>query len=106
MFLQHFYLCLSEKSTHFLNITSGRAFLHLSDSEGRVILDRILENYPYTDIHDDSLAKMDNATPMQEEVPLPKLLPIASIPLAIIPMFEPFLGTQKEEEIHPLEFSL
>ena len=41
--LQYFYLGLSEKSTQFLDITSGGAFLHLSDSEGKAILDTILE---------------------------------------------------------------
>jgi len=50
MLLQHFYQGLSEKSTHFLDIASGGAFLHLSISEGRAIL----ENSPYTDVHDDS----------------------------------------------------
>ena len=32
--LQHFYLGLSEESTQFLDIASGGAFLHLSNSEG------------------------------------------------------------------------
>ena len=52
--LQHFYLGLSEESTQFLDIALGGAFLHLSNSEGRAILDTILENSPYTDVHDDS----------------------------------------------------
>ena len=55
--LQHFYLGLSEKSTQFLDIASGGAFLHLPISEGRAILDTILENSPYTDGHHDSLKK-------------------------------------------------
>ena len=55
--LQYFYLGLSEKSTQFLDITSGGAFLHLSISEGRAILDTILE---YTDVHDDSPEEKDN----------------------------------------------
>ena len=60
--LQHFYLGLSEESTQFLDIASGGAFLHLSDSEGRAILDTILENSPYTDVHDDSPKEMDIPT--------------------------------------------
>jgi hypothetical protein len=53
--LQHFYLGLSEESTQFLDIALGGAFIHLSDSEGWAILDTILENTPYTNVHDDSL---------------------------------------------------
>jgi hypothetical protein len=49
--LQHFYLGLSEKSTQFLDIASGGAFLHLPISEGRAILETILKNSPYTDGH-------------------------------------------------------
>ena len=57
MLLQHFYLGLSDKFAHFLDIASGGAFLHLSISEGRAILDTILE---YTDVHDDSPEEKDN----------------------------------------------
>ena len=66
--LQHFYLGLSEESTQLLDIISGGAFLHLSDSEGRAILDTILQNSPYTDVHDDSPKQKDIPTPKQEEV--------------------------------------
>ena len=104
--LQHFYLGLSEESTQFLDIASGGAFLHLSDSEGRAILDTILENSPYTDVHDDSPKEKDIPTPKQEEVSIVKSLPIPSKALATDPIPEPFLGTPKEEEIHPLEFPL
>jgi hypothetical protein len=102
--LQHFYLGLSEESTQFLDITLGGAFIHLSDSEGRAILDTILENTPYIDFHDDSPKEKDIPTPKQEEVLTAKSLPILSKALATNPMPEPFLGTPKEEEIHPLEF--
>jgi hypothetical protein len=101
--LQHFYLGLSEEFTQFLDITSGGAFLHLSDSEGRAILDTILENSPYTDVHDDSPKEKDIPTPKQEEVLTAKSLLIPSKALAADPIPRPFLGTPKEEEIHPLE---
>ena len=79
--LQLFYLGLSEESTQFLDIASGGAFLHLSDSEGRVILDTILENSPYTDVHDASPKEKDILTPKQEEVSIAKSLPIPSLKL-------------------------
>ena len=82
----------------------GGAFLHLSDSEGRAILDTILENSPYTDFHDDSPKEKDIPTPKKEEVSTAKSLPIPSKALAADPIPEPLLGTLKEEEIHPLKF--
>ena len=96
---------LSEKSTQFLDITSGGAFLHLSISEGRAILETILENSPYTDGHHDSPEEKDISIPKQEEVSTAKSLPIPSKSLAVNPIPEPFLGTRMEEEIHPFEFS-
>ena len=102
--LQHFYLGLSEESTQFLDIASRGAILHLSDSEGRAILDTILENSPYTDVHDDSPKEKGIPTPKQEEVSTAKSLLIPSKALATDPIPGPFLATPKEEEIHPLEF--
>ena len=104
--LQHFYLGLSEESTQFLDIALGGAFLHLSDSEGRAILDTILENSPYTNVHDDSPKEKDIPTPKQEQVSTAKSLLIPSKALATDPIPRPFLGTPKVEEIHPLEFPL
>ena len=91
MLLQHFYQGLSEKSAHFLDIASIGVFLHLSISEGRAILDRTLENTPYTDVHDDSPKEKDIPTPVQEiEVSTAESLPIPSKALAANPILEPF----------------
>jgi hypothetical protein len=102
--LQHFYLDLSEKSAQFIGLTSGGAFLHLPISEGRAIFDTILENSPYTDVHDNSPEENDNLIPTQEDVSTAESLLIPYKPLVADPILEPFLGTLKEEEIHPLEF--
>ena len=88
--LQHFYLGLSEESTQFLDITLGGAFLHLSISEGRAILDTILENSPYTDVHQDSPEEKDNPIPTQEDVLIAKSLPNPYKSLAANPIPEPF----------------
>jgi len=104
--LQHFYLGLSEKSAQFLDIASGGGFLHLPISEGRAILETILENSPYTDGHHDSLEEKDNLIPTQEDVSTVESFPIPSKSLAAYHIPEPFLGTPREEEIHPLEFLL
>ena len=63
--LQHFYLGLSKDSAQFLDIASRGAFLHLSASVARSILDKILENTPYTGIHDELPEE-------EEEAPLNK----------------------------------
>ena len=64
--LHHFYLGLSEKSAQFLDIASGGGFLHLPISEGRAILETILENSPYTDAHHDSPKEKGNPIPKQD----------------------------------------
>ena len=102
--LQHFCLGLSEESTQFLDIASGGAFLHLSNSEGRAILDTILENSPYTDVHHDSPEEKDDPIPTQEDVLIAESLPNPSNSLTPNHIPESFLRTPKEEEIHPLEF--
>jgi hypothetical protein len=48
-----FYVGLSGESTQLLDTSSRGSFLHLSASEGREILTKILENTPYTSILDD-----------------------------------------------------
>ena len=42
--LQHFHTGLDKESAFYLDITAGGSFMHKTPSEGRIILDRILEN--------------------------------------------------------------
>lgn len=44
--LQHFYMGLSKKSALYLDITAGGSFTHKTATEGREMLERILEKYP------------------------------------------------------------
>jgi hypothetical protein len=53
MLLQHFRRGLSKESAQSLDISSGGAFTHLTPSEGRNILNEILENTPYTSVFDE-----------------------------------------------------
>ena len=103
--MQHFYLGLSEKSTQFLDIALGEAFLHLSIIERRAILDTIFENSPYIDGHHDSPKEKDNPILAQEDVWTAESLPNPSKSLGANHIPKPFLGTPKEEENHPLEFA-
>ena len=82
---QHFYMGLSKDSAQSLDIASRGAFLCLSISEERTILDKIIRNTPCTSIHDE-LAKEKESSPAQEkEVLITKLKPLQSKDLAINP---------------------
>ena len=92
MLLQHFYQGLSEKSTHFLDIASVGVFLHLSISEGRAPMAIMTP-----------LKKRTIQSPHKKMFRQPNPCQFTSKALAADPISEPFLGTPKEEEIHPLE---
>jgi hypothetical protein len=51
--LHHFYVGLKKESTLYLDISFGGLFLHKTISKGKVILEKILENTPYTSIFDE-----------------------------------------------------
>jgi hypothetical protein len=53
MLFQHFYMCLSKDSMEFFDESSRGAFLHLSASEARAMLDRISGKTPCTSIHNE-----------------------------------------------------
>ena len=102
--LQHFYMGLSKVSMKSFDIASRGAFLHLSTSKARTILDKIIGITPYTSIHDELLEEAKESSPEQEEeVLIAKSQPFQSQDLAInlkalIPQNPP-----RKEEIPPLE---
>ena len=51
--LQHFHYGLSKEATLFLDISLGGSFSHKTISEGKTILNKILENIPYTGVYDE-----------------------------------------------------
>ena len=65
--LQHFYKGLSKDSMESLNAASRRAFLHLSASEARSILDRISGKTLCTSIRNKFTEKEKKSSPDQEE---------------------------------------
>ena len=67
IFLQHFYIGLSKDSMKFLDSISRGAFLHLSASKARTILDKIIGRIPYTSIHDELPEEEKESSPDQEE---------------------------------------
>ena len=65
--LQHFYLGLSKDSMESLDAASRGAFLYLSTSEARSMLDKISGKTPYTSIHNELPEKEKESSPDQEE---------------------------------------
>jgi hypothetical protein len=53
--LHHFHLGLSKEAALHIDISSGGSLLHKTISEGKAILEKILENTPYTGIFDEFL---------------------------------------------------
>ena len=58
---------LSKDSRESLDAASREAFLHLSTSEVRAMLDRISEKTPCTSIHNKLLEEEKESSPKQEE---------------------------------------
>jgi hypothetical protein len=81
---------LDVESAKFLDISSGGSFSHLTLSEGKVVLGKILENTPYTGIFDEF--------PDEEEEPKPDAL---SEPKPIEKELI-FLTIQSKEDCTPL----
>jgi hypothetical protein len=57
---------LSGETTQLLDTSYGVSFLHLSASEGREILTKILENTPFTSIPDDPPEDVVETAPEEE----------------------------------------
>ena len=95
---------LSKETMQFLDIASGGSFLHVSASIGRNIIDKILENTPYTGIHDEFPEEVEEKLLKEEpQIVEPEPEPIQSpIQTSAIPSPEP----SKEEEIPLLDFML
>jgi hypothetical protein len=68
--LYHFHLGLSKEAALQLDLSSGGSFAHKSISERKAILEKILENTPYTGIYDEFPKEtMGSSSDQQEEAP-------------------------------------
>jgi len=94
MLLQHLYLGLNKEAAHYLDITLGGSFLHLTSQGWKDVLNKILENTPYTGIHDEF--------PEEEAIEVEPSNSILVDPSSSPP--EPIPKSLKEEEDLPLEF--
>jgi hypothetical protein len=85
--LQHFHTGLDKEAAFYLDITAGGSFMHKTPSEGKVILDRILENTSF-------MTQSDESHP---EVSVSKI----DEPLAIELQSEPSTSTDSIDEKVP-----
>jgi hypothetical protein len=101
--LQHFYAGLDKESAHHLDLTFGGSFAHLTPTEGREVLDRILDRTSFISMQETTLVE---PKVHQEEVPAIKSEPIGSQPVDSTPEPSPELKpeTPEEEGPQPLEF--
>jgi virulence-associated protein VagC len=85
--LQHFHTALDKESAFYLDITAGGSFMHKTPSEGRTILDRILENTSF----------MTQSNELQPEASVSKI----EEPLTIEPLAEPTTSASSNDEKVP-----
>ena len=91
-----------------LDAASRGAFLHLSASEARSMLDKISGKTPFTSNHNKLLEEEKESSPEQEEkVLIAKSQPLQSqgLPINLEPSIPQNLIPLKEEEIQPVEIS-
>ena len=103
--LQHFYIGLSKDSMESLDAPSRGAFLHLSASEARSMLDKISGKTPCTSIHNELPEKEKESSPKQEEeLLIAKSQPLQSQNLTV--NLEPSIPQNplRKEEIQPFKF--
>jgi hypothetical protein len=65
--LHHFHLGLRKEDALHLDIASGGSFSHKTISEGKAIIEKILENTPYIGIFDEFLEEVEPSPDQQEE---------------------------------------
>ena len=95
---------LNKETTQFLDMASEGSFSHVSASNGRNILDKILENTPYTGVHDKFPEEVEEKLFKEEPwIVEPEPEPIRNpIQTLAIPTPEP----SKEEETPLSDFML
>jgi len=65
--LYHFHLGLSKEAALHLDLSSGGLFTHKTISEGKAILEKILENTLYTGIYDEFPKEEIESSPDQQK---------------------------------------
>ena len=103
--LCHFHLGLSKQDALQLDLSLGGSFVHKSVTEGKAILEKILENTPCTGIYGEfPVEAMESSLDQQEEEPATKI-EIPSNPFYnLVTAVSPKEGTchaSRDDESHP-----
>ena len=103
LLLQHFYASLDKESAHHLDLTSGGSFTHLTPTEGREVLNRILDRTFFVCVHEPAPSEPEVC---HEEAPVDESKPLESQSIDSIYETSPELKseTSEEEDILPPEF--
>ena len=103
--LYHLHLGLSKEAALQLDLSSGGSFTHNSISEGKSILEKILENTPYTGIYDKFLEETIESGPDQQKEAYAAEPKICSNPSYDLVAKEPPIQgthhTSRDDESHP-----
>ena len=102
--LHHFHLALSKDATLQLDLSLGGSFTCNTISERKAILEKILENTPYTSIYDEFPKVVESAPDQQEEAPTTEF-EIPSNPnhnpVVKEPPIKGTYHTSRDDELHP-----
>jgi hypothetical protein len=109
--LDHFQIGLSKEAALHLNLSSGGSFSHKTISEAKDILEKILENTPYTGIFDEFPEEEEEVKPSpesKEEEHVTELETLIEQPiLDLVAETPPDKGTQGQvEDDEPSPFEL
>jgi hypothetical protein len=105
--LHHFHLGLSKEAALHLDISSGGSFTHKTISEGKAILEKILENTPYTGIYDEFPKEVESGPDQLEEAHATKFKIPSNPSHDLVAIELPIKGmhhTPKDDEPHPSSF--
>jgi hypothetical protein len=106
--LYHFHLGHSKEAALQLDLSSGGSFTHNSISEGKAILEKILENAPYTGIYDEFPRETIESGPDQQKEAYAAEYKIPSNPsydlVAIEPPIQGTHHTPRDDEPHPFTY--
>jgi len=107
--LYHFHLGLRKEAALQLDVSSGGSFTHKIISEGKAILEKILENTPYTGIYDEFPKETVESSPDQQEEAHAIESKTSSNPshdsVARKPPIEGTHDTSGDDEPHPSTFT-
>jgi len=90
LLLQHFYASLDKESAHHLDLTSGGSFAHLTPTEDREVLNRILDRTFFICIHEPTPAepevRQEEASKIESEPIESQSLDSISLKISITPL--------------------